>query len=144
MFSTQEFLFSTLSIITVLNSSRRGRNTLRSSICRVLVNFALTPSYSLLSVGNFPKVTGASAREVYKFVAPRALIAQRGRNSSCEYFYTSIGCPQLTSSSCDVRVPSRVARRRYFKCECKSCLFKTQVTQAHYLCHVRVSHDMSK
>ena len=67
LFSTQEFLFSTLSIIIVLNSFRRGRNTLRSSICRVLVNFPLTPSYSLLSVGNSPKVTGASPRELYKF-----------------------------------------------------------------------------
>ena len=56
-----------------------------------------------------------------------ALIAQRGRNSSCEY--RSLGCPQLTSSSFDVSVHFRVARQRYFKCECKcyalSCLFKS-------------------
>ena len=42
---------------------------------------------------------------VYKFVAcapmPHMLIAQRGRNSSCEYFYRTLGCPQLTLSSCD-------------------------------------------
>ena len=29
------------------------------------------------------------------------LIAPRGRNSSCEYFYRSLGCLQLTLSSCD-------------------------------------------
>ena len=38
---------------------------------------------------------------------------------SCEYFYWSLGCPQLTSSSCDVRVHFRVARQRCVKCECK-------------------------
>ena len=30
------------------------------------------------------------------------------------YFYRSLGCPQLTSSSCDVRVHFTVARQRYF------------------------------
>ena len=30
------------------------------------------------------------------------------------YFYRSLGCPQLTSSSCDVRVHFRVTRQRYF------------------------------
>ena len=49
--------------------------------------------------------------------ASRALIAQPGRNSSCEYFYWSLGCQQLTSSSCDVRVHFRVARQCYFKCK---------------------------
>ena len=47
----------------------------------------------------------ASLYEVYKFVkrqrAPRALIAQRGRNTSGEYFYRSLRCLQLTSSNCD-------------------------------------------
>ena len=47
--------------------------------------------------------------------APLALIAQRGKNSSCEYFYISLACLQLTSSSCDFRV----VMQRYFKCECK-------------------------
>ena len=47
--------------------------------------------------------------------APLALIAQRGKNSSCEYFYISLACLQLTSSSCDLRV----VMQRYFKCECK-------------------------
>ena len=50
-----------------------------------------------------------------------ALIAQRGKNLSCEYFYRSLGCLQLTSSSFDVRVLFRVARQRSFKCECKCC-----------------------
>ena len=48
---------------------------------------------------------GTLPSKVYKFVAcarvPHMLIAQRGRNSSCEYFYRSLGCPQLTLSSCD-------------------------------------------
>ena len=38
-----------------------------------------------------------------------------------EVVYKSFGCPQLTSSSCDVRVHFRVARECYFKCECKCC-----------------------
>ena len=38
-----------------------------------------------------------------------------------EVVYKSFGCPQLTSSSCDVRVHFRVARDCYFKCECKCC-----------------------
>ena len=54
-------------------------------------------------------------------IAPRALIAQRGRNWSCEYFYRSLGCPQLTSSSSDVRMHFRVAGQRVFKGECKRC-----------------------
>ena len=48
---------------------------------------------------------GTLPSKVYKFVAcahvPHMLIAQRGRNSSCQYFYRSLGCPQLTLSSCD-------------------------------------------
>ena len=61
--------------------------------------------------------------EVYKFVVrTHELIAQRGGNSSCEYFYRSLGCPQLMSSSCDIRVHFRVARQLcYFKCKCKCC-----------------------
>ena len=50
-------------------------------------------------------------------LASHVLIAQQGRNSSCEYFYRSLGCRQLTSSSCDVRVHFRVARQCYFKYE---------------------------
>ena len=38
-----------------------------------------------------------------------------------EVVYKSFGCPQLTSSSCDVRVHFKVARECYFKCECKCC-----------------------
>ena len=60
--------------------------------------------------------------EVYKFVVrTHELIAQQGRNLSCEYFYRSLGCPQLTSSSCDVRVHFGVAMQCYFKCKCKCC-----------------------
>ena len=66
--------------------------------------------------------TARRLRKVYKFVVSmHELIAQQGRNLSCEYFYRSLGCPQLTSSSCDVRVHFRVARQCYFKCKCKCC-----------------------
>ena len=52
--------------------------------------------------------------------------ANFGRQIRCimgnvEVVYKSFGCPQLTSSSCDVRVHIRVARECYFKCECKCC-----------------------
>ena len=43
--------------------------------------------------------------EVYKFVV----------------VYKFVGCPQLTSSSCDVRVHFGVAMQCYFKCKCKCC-----------------------
>ena len=60
-----------------------------------------------------------SEKARFKNLAPtqrvsRALIAQQGRNLNCEYFYRSLGCRQLTSSSCDVRVHFRVARQCYF------------------------------
>ena len=75
-------------------------------------------------------------REVYKFVVrTHELIAQRGRNSRCEYFYRSLGCQQLTSSSCDVREHFRVARQCYFKCKICKCyhvLFKMCFTSALY------------
>ena len=38
-----------------------------------------------------------------------------------EYFYRSLGCLQLTSSSCDIRVYFWVARQCQIKCECKCC-----------------------
>ena len=58
------------------------------------------------------------ARRLGRFTnLSHALIAQRGKNSSCGY--RSLGCPQLTSSSFDISVHFRVARQRYFKCECK-------------------------
>ena len=52
--------------------------------------------------------------------------ANFGRQIRCimgnvEVVYKSFGCPQLTSSSCDVRVHIRVARECYFKCKCKCC-----------------------
>ena len=63
-----------------------------------------------------------SEKARFKNLAPtqrvsRALIAQQGRNLNCEYFYRSLGCRQLTSSSCDVRVHFGVARQCYFKCK---------------------------
>ena len=61
-----------------------------------------------------------SSRTVH---VPCTLIAQRGRNSNCEYFYIciSLWCLQLMSSCCDIRVHFSVARQCYFKCECKCC-----------------------
>ena len=56
---------------------------------------------------------GASPWKVYKFVARVDCTARQ------KLQYRSLGCPQLTSSSFDVRVHFRVARQRYFKCECK-------------------------
>ena len=38
-----------------------------------------------------------------------------------EYFYRSLGCLQLTSSSCDIRVYFWVARQCQINCECKFC-----------------------
>ena len=68
--------------------------------------------------------TARRLREVYKFVVrTHELIAQQGRNSSLYKIrvYRSLGCPQLTSSSCNVMVHFRVARQYYFKCKCKCC-----------------------
>ena len=38
-----------------------------------------------------------------------------------EYFHRSLGCLQLTSSSCDIRAYFWVARQCQIKCECKCC-----------------------
>ena len=43
-----------------------------------------------------------------------ANLKQRGRNSSWQYFYISLGCPQLAS---DVKVHFKVAKQHDFKCE---------------------------
>ena len=72
------------------------------------------------TLNNRGQQLSAPNQSKYRFIC-RALIAQRGRNSSCGYFDRSLGCLQLTSSSCEVRVHFRVARKRYFKCECKCC-----------------------
>ena len=75
---------------------------------------------------------------MYEFVGrTHELIAQRGRNLSCEYFYRSLGCQELTSSSCDVRVHFRVARQSTSSANANAVehyhvLFKNVFTSAFY------------
>ena len=67
-----------------------------------------TPVHNSIIITIIPgEEGGPKAPRLARFInlsrgAPLTLIVQRGRNLSCEYFYRSLGVPQLMLSSCDV------------------------------------------
>ena len=61
---------------------------------------------------------GAFARCINLLYARMSWLHSKAEIWVVNNFYRSLGCPQLTSSSCDVRVHFGVAMQCYFKCKC--------------------------